>query len=101
MIARAASGLVLCVLVWAAAPPLQAQEANRILPQLRLSHYPERSPSIPSDFTYGGEPIVAVGIGKLGGEESGSPPLQSRPRPGDSLDCLVSEVHDDGGLWDL
>ena len=101
MIARAASGLVLCVLVWAAAPPLQAQEANRILPQLRLSHYPERSPSIPSDFTYGGKPIEAVCIEKLVGDESRSPSLQSCPRPVNILDCLLSENHDNDAWWDL
>jgi len=93
--------LTFCILLSIVPAPLNAQQQSQILPQLRRSHYSERLPKIPADFTYKGKPIEPVCLQKLFSDESQSVLLETCPRPARILDCLLSQNHDNDPWWDL
>src|SRR5262249_9442550 len=80
--------------------PRGAQDVQ-LLPQVRLSHYPEPAPSIPSDFMYRGRPIEAACLERLLEDGQTRIRLETCPRPATTLDCLLSENHDQDPWWDL
>jgi hypothetical protein len=71
------------------------------LPQLRVSHYRDKLPFIPSDFSYKGRPIEPVCIRNLLEDAPKRVPLTSCLRPVKILDCVLSDNHDADPWWDL
>jgi len=76
-------------------------EDINLLPQVRLSHYQEPTPSIPSDFLYRGRPLEAACFERLLADGQTRVRLETCPRPVTTLDCLLSENHDQDPWWDL
>jgi hypothetical protein len=76
-------------------------EEINLLPQVRLSHYQEPTPSIPSDLLYRGRPLEAACLERLLADGHTRVGLETCPRPVTTLDCLLSENHDQDPWWDL